>query len=73
MKYEKQVKKLTITYHFKISGISPVRFIEFKSPFNIFKEIRDGNKTLQETEKDQENLKSRLREITSGNPKYKEN
>ena len=48
-----------------------LNFIKFKGPFNIFKEIRDGDKTLQEIEEDQKELKSSLGEITSGNPKHK--
>ena len=48
-----------------------LNFIKFKGPFNIFKEIRDGDKTLQEIEEDQKELKSSLGEITPGNPKHK--
>ena len=48
-----------------------LNFVKFKGPFNTFKEIRDGDKTLQEIEEDQKKLKSSLDEITSGNPKHK--
>ena len=61
-----------IIYHFKTPGITPINFIKFKGPFSIFKEIRDGDKTLQEVEEDQKNFKSKLGEITSGNPHHKE-
>ena len=46
-----------------------LNFIKFKGPFNIFKEIRDGDKTLQEIEEDQQKFKSSLGKIISGNPK----
>ena len=48
-----------------------LNFVKFKGPFNTFKEIRDGDKTLQEIKEDQKELKSSLGEITSGNPKHK--
>ena len=41
-----------LIYYFKTPGIVPINFIKFKGPFNTFKEIRDGDKTLQETEED---------------------
>ena len=56
----------------KDSHISPINFIGFRGSFNIFKEIRDGDKTLQQVEEDQEDLKKSLGQITSGNPKNKE-
>ena len=68
----KQIEYNNLTYPFKTKGISSIHFIKYKGPFNIFKEIRDGNKALQEIEKDQESLKSSLREIALGSPKYKE-
>ena len=61
-----------IIYHFKTPGITPINFIKFKGPISIFKEIRDGDKTLQEIEEDQKNFKSSLGEITSGNPQHNE-
>ena len=45
-----------IIYHFTTPGIAPINFIKFKDPLNTFKEIRDGDKRLQEIEKDQKNL-----------------
>ena len=60
-----------LIYHLTTPGIAPINFIKFKGPFNTFKEIRDGDKTLQEIEKDQKQPKSSLGEIKSGNPKHK--
>ena len=52
-----------LIYHSTTPGIAPINFIKFKGPFNTFKEIRDGDKTLQEIEEDQKKLKSSLGEI----------
>ena len=52
-------------------GIAPINFIKFKGPSSIFREIRDGDKTLQEIEEDQKKFKSSLGETESGNPKHK--
>ena len=48
--------------------------MKYKGLFNIFKETERNKKQKrkQEIQKDQENLKSGLRKITSENPKYKE-
>ena len=50
---------------------TPICLKKFKGSFNTFKEVRDGDKALQEIEQDEKNLKSSLGEITSGNPKHK--
>ena len=41
-----------LTYNFKDSSFPPVRFIEFKGPNAIFKDIHDGNITLEDVEKE---------------------
>ena len=58
-------------YYFTTPGIAQKSFIKLKGPFNTFKGIRDGDKTLQEKEEDQKKLKLSLGELTLGNPKYK--
>ena len=68
----KQIEYINLSYPFKTKGIFSIHFFKYKGQFNIFKEIRDDSKTLQEIEKDQESLKSSLREIAWGSPKYKE-
>ena len=45
--------------------------MKHKSPFHIFKEIRDADKTLQEIEEDQKKFKSRLGQIPE-DPEYKD-
>ena len=70
MRFEKisgEINYIKLSYHFTAPGITS----KFKSPFNTFKEIRDGYKTLQEIGEYQKKLKSSLGEITSGNPKRK--
>ena len=42
-----------------------------KNTLNIFKEIKNGDKTIQAAEKEQIKLKSKLDEITSRNPRHK--
>ena len=53
----KPVNFYDLTYNFKDSSIPPVKFIEFKGPNTIFKDIRDGNITLEDVENEQKNLK----------------
>ena len=43
-----------LTYYFKDSRISPVNFFQFKGPMHIFKSIDNGDKTLEDIEKEQE-------------------
>ena len=62
-------REINSIYYFTTPGIAPINFIKFKGPLNIFKKIRDGDKTLQEIEEDQKKFKSILGEITSGNKK----
>ena len=60
-----------LIYYFQPLGIAPIKFIKHRSPFLIFKEIRDGDKALQEIEQNQKKFKSSLGQITSENPKHK--
>ena len=47
-------------------------FIRFKGPFSFFNEMQNGNILLRKAEEEQNKFISNLREITSGNPKHKE-
>ena len=47
-----QINYNKLIYYFTTAGIAPINFIKFKGPFNTFKEIRDGDKTLQEIKED---------------------
>ena len=61
-----------LVYYFKRKGSSKINFIKFKGPFGLFREIRDGDISLTNVEKEQENFKTYLGQITSRNPKHKE-
>ena len=58
-----------LTYNFKDSRITPVDFIEFKGLMHIFKSIHHGDKTLEDTEKEQEEFREKLGYVRQRNPK----
>ena len=60
-----------LIYNFKDSSIPPVQFIEFKGPNFIFKDIHDGNMTLESIEIEQKKLKAELGYIKQGKPRDK--
>ena len=47
--------------YFKTKGSGQIDFIKFKGPFGLFREIRDGDISLTNAEKDQENFKNIFR------------
>ena len=68
-----------LVYYFKGSS-SPVSFIEYEDPLDIYDKIKNGDKIIQAAENEQKNkkknkktkkIKSKLSEITSGNPEHK--
>ena len=61
-----------LTYYFKSLHTAPINFIiKHKGSFHIFKEIRDGDKTLKEIEQDQKKFKSILGQVASGDQNIK--
>ena len=58
-----------LNYKFKDSSILPVKFIKYKGPNAIFKDIHDGNIILEDVKKEQKKLKSELGYIKPGNPR----
>ena len=56
-----------LTYYFKSPNIAQVNFIRFRGPLHVFEEIKNGNLLIEKIKKEQENFKSNLGEITSGN------
>ena len=60
-----------LTYNFKDSKIPSVSFIEFKGQNTIFKNIHNGNITLEDIEKDKKKRKAELGRIKHGDPKNK--
>ena len=71
MIYTTLVKKLILIYYFKGSNIAPINFIGFKGPMHICNEIINGDITIEKIEENQKHFKSKLNEITTGNPKHK--
>ena len=49
-----------LTYEFKDSTIPSVKFVEFKGPNSVFKDIYDGNITLESVENEQRKLSKKL-------------
>ena len=45
-----------LIYLFKTLATTPINFLKFKGSFSIFKEIRDGDKTLQGIKEDKKKL-----------------
>ena len=66
-----QIDLSNLTYYFKKKSISPINFIGFKSPLNLYKDICGGNIELAKAEEDQEQFKLDLNEIARRNPKKK--
>ena len=59
-----------LIYYFKRPS-SPVSFNEYEDPSDLHDKIKNGDKTIQAAEEEQTRIKSRLGEITSGNPEHK--
>ena len=59
-----------LIYSFKRPS-SPVSFNEYEDPSDLHDKIENGDKTIQAAEEEQTRIKSRLGEITSGNPEHK--
>ena len=70
-KIVKEIDFNNLTYSFKGPNITQINFIRVRSLLHIFKEIKNGNILLQNTEEEQKQFKSKLNEITIGNPKTK--
>ena len=70
-KIVKEIDFNNLNYSFKGPNITQINFIRVRSLLHIFKEIKNGNILLQNTEEEQKQFKSKLNEITIGNPKTK--
>ena len=54
---------------FQISpNLSPINFVSIKNPLYIYENIKTSNISIKEAEKNQKQFKSRISEITTGNP-----
>ena len=67
----KEIDFNKLTYHFNRSNTAPIYFIDFRGPMHIYNEIKNGNRLIEKIEKNQKQFKSKLNEITTGNPKHK--
>ena len=59
-----------LVYNFKHSS-TPISFTNFGGPMYTYNQLKNGEKTLQQVEKEQGNFKKTLCEIISENPKHK--
>ena len=66
----KEMDYKSLIYAFTTKVIGLVNFIKFKGPFSLLKEIRNGDISLKMVKKYQKNLKRKLDQIKSGNPKH---
>ena len=75
---EEQVKCATLVkrnkfnilnYHSKDSESASINFIGVTGPMHICNEVKYGNDSIEKIEEDQKQFKSKLNEITTGNPK----
>ena len=72
LEMSREINFNNLIYKFKTPGISSIHFINFKGPMHIYNQLKNGDITLSQLEEDQGKFKSELGQITSGNPKNKE-
>ena len=65
----KEIDFNNVIYYFKDSNLPPINFIGFRGPLNIYEEIKNRNISIETIEEEQKQFKSKLNEITTGNPK----
>ena len=66
-KISKEFDFKNLTYYSKSPNIAQISFVIFRGPLHVFEEIKNGNVFIEKIKKEQENFKSNLGEITSGN------
>ena len=70
MKLWNEINYDDLIYYFK-GPSSPVNFTEYDDPEDVYDKIKNGDKTIQEAKEHKKNNKSKLGEITTGNPDHK--
>ena len=70
LKMSSEIDYKNLVYGFEGSAPS-INFAIFGGPVYNYNKLKNGDKTLQQVEKEQENFKKDFNEITSGNPKHK--
>ena len=58
-----------LNYHSKDSESASINFIGVTGPMHICNEVKYGNDSIEKIQEDQKQFKSKLNEITTGNPK----
>ena len=66
-----EIKFNNSSYYFKSPNLASIYFIGFRGPWNIYKEIKNSNISIEKAEEDEKKFQSNLSEIISGNPKYR--
>ena len=70
LEMSREINYSNLVYDFK-SQTHSISFSEFGGPIHNYKQLKNGEKTLQQIEKNLKKFKSELNEIKSGNPKHK--
>ena len=70
LEMSKKINHSNLVYDFK--GSTPlINFMKFEGPMYTYNQLKNGDKTLQQLEEEQEHFKKDLNEIKSGNPRHK--
>ena len=67
----REIDYKTLNYNFTTKASGSRNFIKFKSPFSLFKKIKDWDILTEMAEEDQEKFRKEFSQIKSGNPKHK--
>ena len=70
LEMSREINYNNLAYNFK-GPTTPIRFTRFGGPMYTYNQLKNGDTTLQQVEKQQKDFKKELNEITSGNPKHK--
>ena len=67
----REIDYKNLNYDFRRKASGSINFTGYNGPFTLFKNIRDGNISLEMAEEDQNNFKREFGQIKSGNPDHK--
>ena len=67
----KNIDSKYLNYNITTKASGSINFIRYKGPFSLFKNIRDGDISLEMAEEDQKKIKREFGQIKSGNPDHK--
>ena len=69
----REIDYKNLKYDFKTKASGSINFTKYEGPFTLFKEIRDGDVSLEMAEEDQKKFEREFGQIKSGNPNHKSN